>query len=250
MSNSSENSKVVIVTGSARGIGFATAKAFASEGYKVMLSGRNSAALEKAAEDLKASGSQVSFCSADVSIASDADRLVQQTISEFGRIDVLVNNAGVTKDNLLLRMSEQDWETVIDINLKGAFLMSKAVAKQMLKQKSGAVINIASVVGLTGNAGQANYSASKAGLIALTKTFAKEFGKKGLRANAVAPGFINSDMTETLPDDLKEQIKQQTALKKFGDVSNVADAVVFLASDKAEYITGQVLTVDGGMVMA
>ncbi|HPW58418.1 MAG TPA: SDR family oxidoreductase, partial [Candidatus Rifleibacterium sp.] len=163
---------------------------------------------------------------------------------------ILVNNAAITRDGLIMRMDEAAWDLVLKINLKGAFLMSKAVVRPMLKQKQGAVVNISSVIGLMGNAGQANYAASKAGLIGFTKSFAKEFGRKGIRANAIAPGFINSDMTAVLPDKVKEQMLAQIPMNTFGNPRDVANAVVFLASDKASYITGQVLTVDGGMVMS
>lgn len=241
---------VAIVTGSTRGIGFEIAKAMGEAGYKVMLSGRSEEGLAKAKAELEALGLTVATCKADVSKAEDAEKLVAATLEKFGRIDTLVNNAGVTSDNLLMRMDENSWDTVLNTNLKGAFFMSKAVIKPMLKQKKGSIVNIASVVGLIGNAGQANYAASKAGLIGFTKSLAKEYGKKGIRANAVAPGFICSDMTASLPDKLKEQMLAQVPLNLFGQPRDVANAVLFLSSDNASYITGQVLTVDGGMVMA
>lgn len=215
-----------------------------------MLSGRNEEGLAKAKSELEAMGYKVATCRADVSKAEDANKLVADTLEAFGRVDALVNNAGVTSDTLLMRMDEDAWDKVLDTNLKGAFLMTKAVIKPMLKQKKGSIINIASVVGLIGNAGQANYAASKAGLIGFTKSVAKEYGKKGIRVNAVAPGFICSDMTAGLADSLKEQMLAQVPLNVFGQPRDVANAVVFLASDNASYITGQVLTVDGGMVMA
>lgn len=242
--------KVVLVTGSTRGIGLEIAKAFGEEGYAVMLSGRNEEVLMKVKSELESSGLKVSACKADISKAEDANKLVACTLEQFGRIDTLVNNAGVTCDNLLMRMDEDAWDKVLDTNLKGAFFMTKAVIKPMLKAKGGSIINIASVVGLMGNAGQANYAASKAGLIGFTKSVAKEYGKKGIRVNAVAPGFICSDMTAGLSDSLKEQMLAQVPLNVFGQPRDVANAVIFLASDKASYITGQVLTVDGGMVMA
>lgn len=247
-----ENSKeapVVIITGSARGIGFEIAKTFAESGYRIVLSDINQEGLEKAKAQLDTLGVTSTTCVADVSKAEDADKLTNAAVEAFGRIDTLVNNAGVTRDGLLLRMTEDAWDLVLKINLKGTFLMSKSVVKVMLRQKSGSVINIASVVGLMGNAGQANYSASKAGVIGFTKTFAKEFGKKGIRSNAVAPGFINSDMTAVLTDKVKQQMMDQIPMGEFGNPKDVANAVVFLASEKASYITGQVLTVDGGMVM-
>lgn len=248
--NITESSPVAIVTGSTRGIGYEIAKTLGENGYRVMLSGRNEEGLAKAKGELEAMGYCVATCRADVSKAEDANKLVAGTLEAFGRIDTLVNNAGVTNDTLLMRMDEDAWDKVLDTNLKGAFLMTKAVIKPMLKQKKGSIINIASVVGLIGNAGQANYAASKAGLIGFTKSVAKEYGKKGIRVNAVAPGFICSDMTAGLADSLKEQMLAQVPLNVFGQPRDVANAVVFLASDNASYITGQVLTVDGGMVMA
>lgn len=242
--------KVVLVTGSTRGIGLEIAKAFGEEGYAVMLSGRNEESLTKVKNELESAGLKVAICKADISKAEDASKLVACTLETFGRIDTLVNNAGVTCDNLLMRMDEDAWDKVLNTNLKGAFFMTKAVIKPMLKQKGGSIVNIASVVGLMGNAGQANYAASKAGLIGFTKSVAKEYGKKGIRVNAVAPGFICSDMTAGLSDSLKEQMLAQVPLNVFGQPRDVANAVIFLASDKASYITGQVLTVDGGMVMA
>ncbi|MGM0598858.1 MAG: 3-oxoacyl-[acyl-carrier-protein] reductase [Candidatus Rifleibacteriota bacterium] len=248
-SNNSEQ-KVAIVTGSARGIGLEIARVMGAEGYAVMLSDINQEGLKDAVEQLRSKNIKCSGCKADVSAKADADQLVKETIAEFGRIDVLVNNAGVTRDGLLMRMDEEAWDMVLKVNLKGTYLMSKAVVRPMLKQKGGAVVNIASVIGLMGNAGQANYAASKAGIIGFTKSFAKEFGRKGIRANAIAPGFIQSDMTAVLADKVKEQMLTQIPMNAFGTPQDVANAVVFLASSKASYITGQVLTVDGGMVMA
>ena len=249
--NSKANAaKVVLVTGSTRGIGLEIARAFGEEGYSVMISGRNEESLAKVKSDFESAGLNVATCKADISKAEDANKLVAYTLERFGRIDTLVNNAGVTCDNLLMRMDEDAWDKVLNTNLKGAFFMTKAVIKPMLKQKGGSIVNIASVVGLMGNAGQANYAASKAGLIGFTKSVAKEYGKKGIRVNAVAPGFICSDMTAGLSDSLKEQMLAQVPLNVFGQPRDVANAVIFLASDKASYITGQVLTVDGGMVMA
>ncbi len=252
--NSSENTAaerpVAIVTGSARGIGLEIARAMGEAGYRVVLSDINEEGLAKAKAELENAKMIVATCKADVSKAEDAEKLTEAAVSAFGRIDVLVNNAGITRDGLLMRMDEDAWDLVLKINLKGTFLMSKAVVRTMLKQKGGSVINIASVIGLMGNAGQANYAASKAGIIGFTKSFAKEFGRKGICSNAIAPGFINSDMTAVLPDKVKEQMLAQIPLNSFGNPRDVANAVVFLASDKASYITGQVLTVDGGMVMS
>jgi 3-oxoacyl-[acyl-carrier protein] reductase len=251
MNDSTMNSQpVAIVTGSARGIGFEIARVLGTEGYAVMLSDINEEGLAQAAAKLDEAGIKNAWLKADVSQSQDADKLVADTLERFGRIDVLVNNAGITRDGLLLRMDENAWDMVLKVNLKGTFLMSKAVIRPMLKQKSGSVVNIASVIGLMGNAGQANYAASKAGIIGFTKSFAKEFGRKGIRANAIAPGFIQSEMTAVLADKVKEQMLTQIPMNEFGTPTDVANAVSFLASNKASYITGQVLTVDGGMVMA
>ncbi|MDN5278623.1 MAG: 3-oxoacyl-[acyl-carrier protein] reductase [Clostridiales bacterium] len=248
----SKNSEqpVALVTGSARGIGFEIARVLGEDGYAVMLSDINEEGLAGAAKELEAANIACAYIKADVSVAEDADKLVAGTIEKFGRIDVLVNNAGITRDGLLMRMDENAWDLVLKVNLKGTFLMSKAVVRPMLKQKAGSVINIASVIGLMGNAGQANYAASKAGIIGFTKSFAKEFGRKGIRANAIAPGFIQSEMTAVLPEKVTEQMLAQIPMNTFGSPRDVANAVSFLASNKASYITGQVLTVDGGMVMA
>lgn len=248
-SNNSQQ-RVAIVTGSARGIGFEIARVLGSEGYAVVLSDINEEGLVAAAKQLDADNIVNFQVKADASVVEDAEKLVAATLEKFGRVDVLVNNAGITRDGLLMRMDENAWDLVLKVNLKGTFLMSKAVIRPMLKQKSGSVINIASVIGLMGNAGQANYAASKAGIIGFTKSFAKEFGRKGIRANAIAPGFIQSEMTAVLSDKVKEQMLTQIPMNAFGTPTDVANAVSFLASDKASYITGQVLTVDGGMVMA
>lgn len=242
--------KVAIVTGSARGIGYEIARALGADGYCVVLSDVNEEGLQQASSQLSAAGVTNFSCRADVSKAEDADALVKSVMEKYGRIDLLVNNAGITRDGLIMRMDEAAWDLVMKINLKGAFLMSKAAVRPMLKQKSGSVVNIASVIGLMGNAGQANYAASKAGLIGFTKSFAKEFGKKGIRANAVAPGFIQSEMTAVLSEKVQQAMQAQIPMNSFGSPIDVANAVVFLASEKASYITGQVLTVDGGMVMS
>lgn len=204
---------------------------------------------DKTAEKIKALGVGSLCIKGDVRNVDDVKALVDGAVKEFGKIDILVNNAGITRDGLMLRMSEEDWQMVMDINLKGAFNCIKTVARPMMKAKGGSIINIASVVGVTGNAGQANYSASKAGLIGLTKTTAKEFSSRGIRCNAVAPGFIQSAMTDKLPEDVKNQYFDAIPLGKFGTVEDIANTVAFLASDMSAYITGQVMCVDGGLVM-
>ncbi len=246
----SVDAPVAIVTGSARGIGLEIARALGEAGYRLVISDVNQEGLDSAKAELQALSFQVESFKSDVSNGKDAEALVASTVGAFGRVDLLVNNAGITRDGLIMRMDESAWDLVLQINLKGTFLMSKAVVKPMLKQKSGSVVNIASVIGLMGNAGQANYAASKAGIIGFTKSFAKEFGKKGIRSNAIAPGFIHSDMTAVLADKVKDQMLAQIPMNCFGSPRDVANAVVFLASEKASYITGQVLTVDGGMVMS
>jgi len=240
---------VVIVTGSSRGIGQGIALAFAREGANVVVSARNKENLKTVVDEIKATGSPVLAVEADVSRASDAANLIEKTIEAFGQVDILVNNAGITRDNLLLRLSEDDWDAVLDTNLKGAFNCIKVVTKPMMKKRSGVIINITSVVGQTGNAGQVNYSASKAGMIGLTKSVAKELASRNIRVNAVAPGFIETDMTAELPEKAKEELINSIPLAKLGNVENVADLVLFLSSPKATYITGQVVNVDGGMVM-
>ena len=241
--------KVVIVTGSSRGIGKAIALAFAKEGAAVVVSGRNKENLKNVVDEIKGSAAQVLAVEANVAKVDDAKKLIEKTIEEFGQVDVLVNNAGITRDNLLLRLSEDDWDAVLETNLKGAFNCIKASTKPMMKKRSGVIINITSVVGQTGNAGQVNYSASKAGLIGLTKSVAKELAARNIRVNAVAPGFIETDMTSELPEKAKEELVSSIPLAKLGNVENVADLVLFLSSPKAEYITGQIVNVDGGMVM-
>lgn len=238
--------KTVIVTGGAKGIGRAIALAFAKEGANIVLNYRSTCddALIKEIESLNVKCLPVK---ADVSIFNEAKQLIDTAYSAFKSIDVLINNAGITKDALLLRMSETDFDSVINANLKGTFNTTKHASGIMLKQKSGAIINIASVVGLIGNIGQANYVASKAGVIGLTKTTAKELGLRGVTCNAIAPGFIQTDMTASLKDELKTKMLDATALKRFGTTDDVAVTAVFLA--KAGYITGQVINVDGGMVM-
>ena len=237
--------KVAIVTGASRGIGAAIVKKLAAEGATVVAVARSVESCEGAAMCQKV----------DVSDSAQVDACVKSVIEKFGKVDILVNNAGVTKDGLLMRMSDADWDQVIDINLKGTFLFTRAVSRPMMKNKGadgaqlgGSIVNIASVVGITGNAGQANYTASKGGVIALTKTVAKELGSRNVRCNAVAPGFIVSAMTDKLPDDVKKQYASTIPLGRFGTVEDIANCVAWLAGDASSYVTGQVISVNGGMV--
>lgn len=240
--------KTVIVTGSARGIGFAIASAFAASGASVMLSG-TSDSVYKAVDELKNQGFKVEGYSGDLSIPSNAQGLIEKTVEVFGSVDVLVNNAGVTCDKLLIRMEEEDWDKVMNINLKSTFLCTKAASRIMMKKRSGRIINITSVVGLMGNAGQANYAASKAGIVGFTKSVAREFGARGITCNAIAPGFIETQMTGSLPEEIKENYLKSIPLGRYGTPAEVADLAIFLASDKAQYITGQVINIDGGLYM-
>jgi 3-oxoacyl-[acyl-carrier protein] reductase len=238
--------KVALVTGGSRGIGRAIASSLYDAGAKVAIVARDEARAKAAAGEL---GERAFAVGADVANAEQVAKAVAETERALGPIDVLVNNAGVTRDGLLVRMSDADWDTVLDANLKGAFNTMKAVTRGMMKRRDGRVINIASVVGITGNAGQANYSASKAGLIGLTQSVARELASRNIRVNAVAPGFIDTDMTRELTDDQRKKLLEQIPLARLGTGEDVAHAVLFLASDQASYITGQVLVVDGGMVM-
>ena len=238
--------KVVMVTGGAAGIGRVTAESFASEGARVAICDVN---VEAGQEAAKALGPDASFEQVDVASSEAVSNWVDAVVEKYGQIDVLVNNAGITRDGLIMRMKEEDWDAVISINLKSAFNCIKSVSKIMVKQRSGRIINLASVVGVMGNPGQANYVASKAGMIGLTKTVAREFGARGITVNAVAPGFIETDMTAVLSDKAKEAMLSIVPLQRAGTPSDVADAITFLASDQAAYITGQVLHVTGGMYM-
>lgn len=238
-----------LITGAAQGIGHAIAIGMAKEGAHVGIADMNIEKAEAAAEEVRALGVKSLAIKLDVSksegIAGAFDRFIQ----EFGRLDILVNNAGITKDALILRMKEEDWDMVLDINLKGTFLCSKEAVKVMAKQQYGKIISVSSVVAFIGNAGQANYSASKAGIVGLTKTIAKEYASRGIRANAVAPGFIQTAMTDGLPEKVKEEMKRLIPLGHFGLPEDVANAVIFLASKDADYVTGQVIHVNGGMYM-
>ena len=241
--------KVAVVTGGAKGIGRALTRAFASEGARVVLSGRDEAALAEACEEVRSGGGEALGVRADVSQEAEANELCDRTVKEFGKADILVNNAGVTRDGLLLRMSDADWDQVLDTNLKGAFHCIRAFAKPMVRQRWGRIVNVSSVIGLIGNAGQANYAASKAGLIGLTKSIAKELASRHITVNAVAPGFIETAMTGALGDKVREALLAQIPLGRLGSPEDVAHAVTYLSSEEAAYVTGQVLTVDGGMVM-
>ena len=244
------NGKVAIITGSARGIGKAIAEEYAKNGAKVVISDILQELADETAKELQEKYNVETLAiKADVSKMEEVDTLVKSTIEKFGSIDIIVNNAGITRDNLIMRMSEDEWNLVIDINLKGVFNCIKAVTRPMMKQRAGKIINITSVVGQMGNAGQINYSASKAGVIGMTKTSAKELGSRGIKVNAIAPGFIVSEMTDKMTDQAKDSLIALIPAKKLGQPSDVANAAVFLASDKADYITGQVINVDGGMVM-
>lgn len=242
--------KIAVVTGASRGIGREVAKTLAAKGATVIVNYNGSAArAEEVVKEIEAAGGKAEAVQCNVSDYEAAGEMLAYVVKQYGRVDILVNNAGITRDNLLMKMSEEDFDAVIDTNLKGAFNCIKHISRQMLKQKSGRIINMASVVGVMGNAGQANYAASKAGLIGMTKSVARELASRGITCNAVAPGFIVTEMTDVLSDALKEAMTAQIPLKRFGATQDVANAVAFLASEEAAYITGQVLCVDGGMVM-
>ena len=242
--------KCAVVTGAAKGIGKAIALKLASSGVNIVLNYRSSE--DKAIEtekEILSLGVEVLRIKGDISKPNDVENLIDSAKKKFGKIDIMVNNAGITKDTLLLRMKEEDFDSVINVNLKGVFNCLKAITPVMVKQKEGKIINLSSVVGLVGNAGQVNYAASKAGVIGMTKSLAKEIGSRGITVNAVAPGFIETDMTDVLGDRFKEEAKKSIPLKRLGKAEDVAEVVAFLASDSANYITGQVIHVDGGMVM-
>lgn len=242
--------KCAVVTGAAKGIGKAIAIKLAREGVNIVLNYRSSE--DKAIEterEIQDLGVEVLRVKGDISRVDDVERLIKSAKEKFGKIDIMVNNAGITKDTLILRMREEDFDSVIDVNLKGVFNCLKAISPVMVRQKEGKIINLSSVVGIVGNAGQVNYAASKAGVIGMTKSLAKEIGSRGITVNAVAPGFIETDMTNLLGDKFKEEAKNSIPLKRLGRAEDVAEVVAFLASDNASYITGQVIHVDGGMVM-
>jgi len=242
--------KVAVVTGASRGIGRAIALYLAKEGAKVVVnySGSEQKALQ-VVDEINSMGTKAIAVQANVSDVDSVANLMDTAIKEFGAIDILVNNAGITRDNLIMRMKEDEWDDVINTNLKGVFLCTKAVTRQMMKQRSGRIINISSIVGVMGNAGQANYVAAKAGVIGLTKTTARELASRNILVNAIAPGFITTEMTDTLPEDIKNAMLSQIPLAKLGEPEDIAKAVLFLASDDASYMTGQTLHIDGGMYM-
>ncbi len=242
--------QVAVVTGAGRGIGHAIALRLANEGARVASVSRSESNAQRTADEINATRPDAARAyGVDVADHTAVQAVAARILEDFGRVDILVNNAGVTRDGLSMRMAIEDWDTVVDTNLRGAFSFAQAVMRSMIKQRSGRIINISSVTGLTGNAGQANYAASKAGLIGLTKTLARELASRGITVNAVAPGFIMTDMTGALSDQVKEAILSKIPLGKFGEGADIAAAVAFLASPEAKFITGQVLTVDGGMVM-
>jgi len=241
--------KTAIVTGAARGIGRAIAEELARNGADLALCDLNADWLSETAAAVKELGAKVTCVSVNVSDGEAVTKAVADIVAEMGSVDILINNAGITKDGLMMRMSEEDWDAVLAVNLKGTFLFTKAVSRPMMKQRSGAIVNIASIIGLIGNAGQCNYAASKAGVIALTKSSAKELAARNIRVNAVAPGFIESKMTAVLPEDVTQKMMDQIPMKRFGKPEDVARTVLFLATEPASYITGQVLTISGGMVM-
>jgi 3-oxoacyl-[acyl-carrier protein] reductase len=241
--------RAAIITGGGRGIGKEIAMVFAREGCNIALCDVNPDVLASTQKEIETLGRQCITGIVDVTKSDQVESFVQKTLDKFQKIDILVNNAGITKDTLLVRMSDADWDAVLGVNLKGAFNCTKAVAKVMMKQRDGKIVNMASIIGIVGNAGQANYAASKGGLIALTKTVAKELASRNVRVNAIAPGFIQTDMTAKLPENVKSEMLKHVPMGKMGTVTDVANLALFLVGDDSSYITGQVVTVDGGMVM-
>lgn len=249
MSTTNEPRRVAFVTGASRGIGKAIALRLARQGRHVVLVSRSAAPLSDLAEQIRAQGGSASYKAVDVGDAAALARSIDEVVSELGRLDVLVNNAGITRDNLVLRMSDAEWDEVINVDLKSAFVAIRAAARPMMKNRFGRIVNIASTSGVVGNAGQANYAAAKSGLIGLSKTIARELGSKGVTCNVVAPGYVETDMTQNLPDDIKARIGDMIAVKRLGTPDDIAAAVAYVQSDDAGYLTGQTIVVDGGMTM-
>lgn len=242
--------KTALVTGAGRGIGAAIAKKLADKGATVIINySGNDKAAQDTLDDIAADGNKAEIYKCNVADYEEVEQMIQYVVQKYKKIDILINNAGITRDGLIMRMSEKDFDDVIDVNLKGTFNCIRHVARQMIKQRCGRIVNMSSVVGIAGNAGQVNYAASKAGVIGITKSAAKELAARGITVNAIAPGYIDTDMTRVLSDDIKDGIVSQIPLKRMGQVSDIADAAAFLVSDRASYITGQVLSVDGGMNM-
>jgi len=241
--------KVAIVTGAANGIGKKTAEFFAREGAEVVIADYDVKNGKESAEEINDEYGRATFIEVDVSNIDSAKNLIKKTVEKFGKLDILVNNAGITADGFLAKMDEEQWDKVIDINLKGVFNCSKFAADQMMEQGEGVILNASSVVGLYGNVGQTNYAATKFGVIGLTKTWAKELASKGVRVNAVAPGYTNTDMMESVPDKILDKFKDKTPMKRLGEVEDIANAYLFLASDEAAYVNGEILSVDGGLVL-
>src|SRR5512133_2717088 len=241
--------RIAVVTGASRGIGRSISLALAAKGATIVAVDIDQAATEAIVAELQAAGAKALAVVGNVTVAADVERMIEAAMEAFGRVDILVNNAGITRDGLLMRMKDEDWDAVLNVNLKGAFLCTRAAFKVMSKQRYGRIVNIASVVGQMGNAGQANYCASKAGLIGLTKSNARELAKRSITVNAVAPGFIATAMTDALSDKVREELTAQIPLERLGSAEDIANAVVFLASEKTGYVTGQVIAVNGGMYM-
>lgn len=249
MADQNDIQRVAIVTGASRGLGAATAKQLAADGRHVVCVARNEAKLSEVKAQIESAGGSASVATCDISSQASIEGLIEGVFKEHGRLDILVNNAGITKDNLLLRMTDEEFDDVIQTNLRSVFIACRAALKPMMRGKWGRIINLGSVAGVVGNPGQANYAAAKAGLAGFTKCLAKEMGGKNITANVIAPGFIQTDMTDVLPDQIKEGVKTMTALRRMGEADEIGAAVTFLASEGASYITGQVLCVDGGMTM-
>lgn len=241
--------KVAVVTGASRGIGKSISLALARQGARIVAVDVTLKGMDELLDEIRSLGSEGIAVEGNVTVTADTEKMIDQAVAAYGRVDILVNNAGITRDGLMMRMKDEDWDAVLTVNLKGAFLCTRAASKVMTKQRFGRIINIASVVGQMGNAGQANYCASKAGLMGLTRSNARELAKRNITVNAVAPGFIISDMTEALPEKVRQDMAAQIPLERFGTADDIANAVVFLATDASGYITGQVLAVNGGMYM-